>query len=173
MSSFHKQSMEQRSGAPRNTFGSDYKPACMRASAPRGRTALHDTISPSERCLCNHRQAQRSRLAWLLCFGLPSFPWRKFSAERTILVARILVNTCVLKPGCGAWIWCHESVLCVCVNCTNTLFCPRFSDEGHVSSKGPRLMSQSTIPGQSNLRCLQQEKRAHNFRGTVLAAHPE
>ena len=70
------------------------------ASWPRGRQTLCDTISPSERSLCNHRFVVDSGTpSASVIFWLP-MPWaaifspaKSSSAERTVLVVKIIVNT--------------------------------------------------------------------------------
>ena len=91
--------------------------------------------------------SSRCSMIWAACSMAKSS-----SAERTTLVSRILVKTCVFKQktGCGAWIRCHESVLCVGVNCANICcFVTHYRMRVIFHQKGPTLMSFMLISGSS------------------------
>ena len=107
---------------------------------------LRDTISPSEEgSLCNHRVVvDCDRLSVVAIFLLPMPAVALFSmttrscADRTILVARILTNTCVLDQ---IWLWYTDvlsrvGVVRRCEMCKNLLSYHTFFGGVHCSSKG-------------------------------------
>ena len=110
----------------------DHKPA----SAPRGRSTLCDTISPSERSHCNHcfvvdSGTPSATVIFLLPMPAPAiFSMAKSSsAERTMMHAKIPVNTWDLRQV-RLWCmdWCHESVMCVDVQCVFVKFYIKIED---------------------------------------------
>ena len=101
---------------------------------------------PSERSLCNRR--------FVVVFGKPSVVaifllprlWaanlsmaKSSSAERTILVVKMLKNTWDLRQ---MWLWCMDFVSRVidvrrCEMCKNLLFCHIFRGEAFFITRGP------------------------------------